>query len=100
MLDIESLEEEIVRSGNPIAVKVYTAFMQTNQDVLERRTHKLLYQGVVWAIHKAIYDSAFRPVFYELLANVIDNIDRQELDRYRKPPRDWKINRYARQSGK
>jgi len=92
VFDLENMELEILNSGNPVAYKVYAGAMKAINKIRHPRQLRNFDLLVKYAIHKAIFDGATRPVFYDMLAEIYDAIDREELERYRKDPKNWKIN--------
>lgn len=91
----EDLREELLQSGMPFVNKLLGCCEEPLEEIRWPRTKKLLLDGVTFTLWKAILASGFRPIFVEILYNIVKNISPEDLEQWRKPPIQWRVNRYA-----
>lgn len=93
--DRAKLRHELLRAGIPFVHKLIGCMESPIEEIRWPRTRDLLLDGATYTLWKAIFGSSFRPVFVEILYQIVLHIKLEDLEPYRKNPKDWKINHYA-----
>jgi len=91
----EDLRSELLDCGMPWVVKLLGCCEVVIEEIRWPRTRKLLLDGMTFTLWKCILGSGFRPIFVEILYNIVSNITKKDLEQWRKPPGYWRVNKYA-----
>lgn len=96
----DDLIKEVENCGIPVAAEVLKIIREDVQKVEWERTYDLLDYCAVMLVWKAVHGSSFRPLFFDILYDLVTQINPKELGKYLKDPRDWKINQFAVAKGR
>jgi hypothetical protein len=98
-LDADDCEIEIRNAGNLVGDALLGALHDTLNKIKDRRTWELVRVVGVVAIWKCLFDTAYRAVMYDYLYNLLTRIDPDAIEKYRKDPKSWAVNKKAAFTG-
>lgn len=90
--DTDSLREQIVNTGHPVAIGIFTAWEHTKKDMKNDKYTSLLDPIISYVVWKALNDTAFRGPFIRFLRHLCYYVSPAEIAKYDKDADQWKMN--------
>ena len=92
----QELIDEVEGCGIPVAGEILRIVREEIARVEWGRQFELLDYLVVLGVWKAVLGSGFRPIFFQVLLRLLEDVDPSDLIPYLRDPKDWRVNVYAR----